>query len=103
MDETFVAQRLARLRTEQDISAREMSLSLGLSSNYISNIENGKSYPSIRGFFYICEYLKISPKEFFDEGNTAPELLNELVEELKPLNRRALAHILGLIRELNGK
>ena len=100
MDKKFIAERLARLRTELDVSAREMSLSIGQSNNYISNIENGRALPSMQGFFYICEYLRISPKDFFDEGNTNPNLLNELIAELKHLNRKALEHVLGFVREL---
>ena len=103
MDETFIAERLAKLRTEMGVSARDMSLSMGQAHNYVSNIENGKSSPSVQGFFYICEYLKISPRDFFDEGNTNPSLLNELIEELKPLNSTALEHVLGFVRELRGK
>ena len=103
MDERFIAQRIARLRTEKGVSARDMSLSIGQANNYISNIENGKSSPSIQGFFYICEYLKISPQDFFDEGNDSPALLNELIQELKPLSGAALECILGLVRALQGK
>ena len=103
IDETFIAKRLARLRTEMGVSARDMSLSIGQANNYISNIENGKSQPSIQGLFYICEYLKIPLKDFFDEGNTNPALLNELIGELKPLNSKALEHVLGFVRELRGK
>ena len=103
MDETYIAQRLARLRTQMNVSARDMSLSIGQAHNYIATIENGKSSPSMQGFFYICEYLKISPKDFFDEGNTNPALLNEVIEQLKPLNDKALESILAFIRELRGK
>ena len=103
MDETYISQRLARLRTEKGVSARNMSLSIGQTNNYISNIENGRSLPSIQGLFYICEYLKMPLKDFFDEGNTNPTLLNELIEELKPLNSKALEHVLGFVREMRGK
>jgi len=80
-----------------------MSLSIGQAHNYIASIENGKALPSMQGFFYICEYLKISPKDFFDEGNTNPALLNEIIEQLKPLNDKALESILSVIKELRGK
>ena len=103
MDETYIAQRLARLRTQMGVAAREMSRTIGAANNYISNIENGKSAPSIQGFFYICDYLKISPKDFFDEGNENPALLNELITELRTLNKAALEHMLGFMHELRGK
>ena len=102
-DEKFIAQRIARLRTNAGVSARDMSLSIGQSHNYITNIENGKSAPSIQGFLYICEYLKISPKDFFDDGTENPALLNEVIKKLKPLNSKALEAILVFVSELSGK
>lgn len=79
MYEDFVPKRLAKLRTRKGVSARDMSLSLGQTNNYINNIENKKSLPSMPSFFYICEYLGITPQEFFDEGNANPEGLNEFI------------------------
>ena len=46
-------------------SAREMSLALGQNPSYINRIENGKALPSMQGFFSICEYLQITPGDFF--------------------------------------
>ena len=66
MYENFVPERLAELRTRKGVSARDMSLSLGQANNYINNIENKKSLPSMPSFFYICEYLGVTPQEFFD-------------------------------------
>ena len=59
--------RLARLRNQMNVSARDMSLSIGQNPGYINNIESGKALPSMSVFFYICEYLGITPAEFFDE------------------------------------
>jgi len=103
MDENFVAERIAELRTQMGISARDMSLSMGLADNYINNIENKKSYPSIQGLFHICEYLKVTPKEFFDDENTAPNILNDLTAEMKSLKKSALEYLLGFIREIRDK
>ena len=41
MKENDFALRLATLRTKKNVSAREMSLSIGQSEGYINNIENG--------------------------------------------------------------
>lgn len=38
-------------------------------------------------FFYICEYLHITPKEFFEDGNTDPEALRAMLENLKKLDK----------------
>ena len=61
--------RLAELRQEKGVSARDMSLSLGQSESYINKIENNYAMPSMQGFFYICEFLGVTPAEFFDEKN----------------------------------
>ena len=63
MFEDFFIKRLASLREQKGVSAREMSLALGQNESYINRIENGKAFPSLQAFFYICEYLQVSPKE----------------------------------------
>ena len=99
--EVFVPERIAQLRLQKNVSARDMSLSLGQAANYINSIENRKALPSMQSFFYICEYLGVTPQEFFDEGNVCPARLRELVDEAKHLDDNAMGHLLALIRELN--
>ena len=77
-DEELFYKRLTELRMAKNASARDMSLSIGLSGNYINNIENKHSFPSMQVFFYICDYFDISPKEFFDFENTNPTKLKEI-------------------------
>lgn len=98
--EMFVAKRLGVLRTKKKISAREMSLDIGQGEAYINNIENKKNMPSLRGLFYICEYLKISPKDFFDDGIANPEKLNNLIADLRTLNEEQLATIMSVVKAL---
>lgn len=99
--EEFLPQRLTQLRMQRNVSARDMSLSLGQANNYINSIENRKALPSMQSFFYICEYLGVTPQEFFDEGNACPVRLRELMDEAKRLDESALVHLLALMRELN--
>lgn len=99
--EEFLPQRLTQLRMQRNVSARDMSLSLGQANNYINSIENRKALPSMQSFFYICEYLGVTPQEFFDEGNACPVRLRELLDEAKRLDDNALGHLLALMRELN--
>lgn len=99
--EEFLPQRLTQLRMQKNVSARDMSLSLGQANNYINSIENRKALPSMQSFFYICEYLGVTPQEFFDEGNACPVRLRELLDEAKRLDDNALVHLLALMRELN--
>lgn len=103
MYEDFIPMRLAKLRTGKGVSARDMSLSLGQANNYINNIENRKSLPSMQSFFYICEYLGVTPMEFFDEGDLYPAKLSELMGYLKKLDAAELELMLNMARTLAEK
>ena len=54
--------------------------------------------PSMENFYYICDYLKVTPKDFFDDGTQAPKLLAELIEKGRKLDRTALKNLLKFIR-----
>lgn len=103
MYEDFIPERLAQLRMQKGVSARDMSLSIGQADNYINSIENKKMLPSMTAFFYICEYLGVTPQEFFDEGNAFPEKLKELIAEVKKLDNAALNSVLDITRNLNSR
>ena len=53
MREDFVQERIAQLRLQKNVSARDMSLSLGQNNSYINRIENKKALPSLQGLFNI--------------------------------------------------
>ena len=92
--------RLAQLRENKGVSARDMSLSIGQNPGYINNIETGKALPSMSGFFYICEYLQLSPKDFFDIDAKNPEKLNELIKDLKKPDDKQLDSIASIVQGL---
>lgn len=103
MNEDFIARRVSKLRIQKGVSARDMSLSLGQSESYINKIENQKALPSINGLYYICEFLGITPSEFFDEGNDTPDTLRNTMEDLKALSSEQLAMVATLIAEIKKK
>lgn len=100
MDEKDFSLRLAQLREKKGVSARDMSLSIGQNPGYINNIESGKSMPSLSGIFYICEYLGISPSDFFDMDNQNPTKLLEVINDLKRLNDRQLEAVSMIVKEI---
>lgn len=83
--EDFIAARVQQLRSQKNISARKMSLSIGQNEGYITQIENKQNLPSMEGFLYICRYLEITPEEFFASDNQNPEMLRKMVEDIKTL------------------
>ena len=68
----FFAKRIYELRNERNISARELSLTMGQNSSYINRIENRLTLPSIQGLLCICECLDITPYDFFNPGVLLP-------------------------------
>ncbi len=96
--EAFI-KRLVELRMQKGVSAREMSLSLGQSPGYINNIENGVNLPSMIVFFYICDYLNVTPMEFFDTESTSPSKSQEIARQAKKLSAEQLDILLALIKQ----
>lgn len=100
----FVCERIAELRTQKGVSARDMSLSLGQSTSYINKIENRRTLPSLPGLIYICEYFKITPMEFFDTQSKDPNGISQLAGEIKKLSPDQIEHIMLIIKDiLNNK
>lgn len=100
MYEEFFARRLSILREARKVSAREMSLSIGQNESYVNRIENGKAFPSMQGFFYICEYLGITPEEFFSEQNVDPIRSRRMNDQLGRLTPTQYALVEELVRQL---
>lgn len=50
------------------------------------------------GFFYICDYLHITPQEFFAEDVTEPVWLQALLDAARRLDRDKLEHLTAIAR-----
>ncbi len=98
----WVSTRITELRTQKGISARDMSLSLGQSESYINKIENKRTLPSMAGFFYICEFFGITPRDFFNVDSPAPQKSKEVLSELEKLTASQADHVMLIIRDIIG-
>lgn len=97
MYEKFFAERLSALRLKKNVSAREMSLAIGQNASYINRIENRRAFPSMQCFFYMCEYLGVTPQEFFDaEIDALPEnkKLSTEITHLTETQQKALLYLI---------
>ncbi|MBE5872445.1 MAG: helix-turn-helix transcriptional regulator [Lachnospiraceae bacterium] len=101
-EENF-ALRLAYLRMQKGVSARDMSLSIGQNPGYINSIESGKALPSMSSFFYICEYLGVSPADFFESQFQKPQELRSLISNLLKLDLSQLECISKIVSDLASK
>lgn len=98
IDKKFINNRIAFLRNQKGVSARDMSLSIGQSDNYINKIENCKALPSIKGLALICEYFDITFQEFFDIDNKSPNDMKELFNEIKNLDMDSVKHLTEFVK-----
>ncbi|MBO0873062.1 MAG: helix-turn-helix domain-containing protein [Pseudonocardia sp.] len=59
--------RLRRARLEAQLSARELARHLGVSASFVSQIENGKSQPSVATLYSMAQFLGVSMDQLFEE------------------------------------
>lgn len=103
MNEQFVRNRITELRLKKDISEYQMSLDLGKNKSYIQGISSGRSMPSMKQFFEICDYLEITPLEFFNTDKNEQPLLREAAALMKDLNKEDLEAIFPILLRLKAK
>jgi transcriptional regulator with XRE-family HTH domain/mannose-6-phosphate isomerase-like protein (cupin superfamily) len=66
-----VGSQLRDRRKEMGLSLRQFARDLGVSPSFISQIENGKSQPSVATLYMICSALDLSIDELFGKTETA--------------------------------
>ena len=101
MEPKFISDRISVLRTKKNVSEYRMSTDLGHSKSYIQSISSGKSMPSMGEFLYICEYLGVTPREFFDDSIKDPQLVQELYEISRHLSEANLKILVDLAKRLS--
>ena len=100
MDEQFIRDRISNLRQEKQISERKMSLDLGHSTSYIRSITSGRALPSMSEFLYICEYLGVTPMEFFNEERKTTLTKQEAIEHIYSMSDEDIRLLIGFIERM---
>lgn len=103
MDHDYINKRITELRLKKGVAEHKMSLELGHSRSYVQSISSGRSLPSMAEFLAICEYLSVTPKDFFDNDNPNPPLVRDTIDKLKSLPESDLLLILTMINRLQSK
>ncbi len=103
MDIQFIRDRISILRTKKNVSEYRMSMDLGHSKSYMQSISSGRSVPSLGEFLYICDYLGVTPREFFDEGIKEPQLVQKLYELTRKMSEADLNVLISTAERLNDK
>ena len=63
--------RLRQARLDADMTLRELARTLGVSPSFVSQLENGKSQPSVATLYSLAQLLGVSIDRLF-EGGAAP-------------------------------
>ena len=100
MTEEFIRSRITELRVKKDVSEYQMSLDLGQNKGYIQSISSGRAMPSMAQFLKICDYLDITPIEFFDVDIKNPSLLRKAIDGMKKLHDEDVQLLITLINRL---
>ena len=100
MNSEYIRERISALRMQMGISEYKMSLDLGHSKSYIQSISSGKALPSLAEFLYICEYLNVTPMEFFDTKSPCPQSLHELMDIAGELSADDLSLLIQFAKRL---
>lgn len=86
LEKNYIPDRITELRTARGISERKMSLDLGHSTSYIRSITTGRTLPSMTEFLYICEYLQVTPEEFFNESYAFSEDKQKIIRRVQSMS-----------------
>jgi transcriptional regulator with XRE-family HTH domain/mannose-6-phosphate isomerase-like protein (cupin superfamily) len=72
--------RLKQARQKSGLSLREVARQLQVSPSFVSQMENGKSTPSVVTLYALAQLLKVTVDELFSGGPSAPGDLGEAGE-----------------------
>lgn len=99
-----VGSRIRNLRELKQLSVTELAKNAFISQPYLSDIERGRTFPSLDTLKTICNVLDISLGDFFgDQMELTPDLLS-LVENAKKLSkeeREKLSEFIAVLAKRN--
>jgi transcriptional regulator with XRE-family HTH domain len=100
VDKEFISKRFSSIRIAHNISARQLSLSLGQSPAYINQIECEHKSPSIDGLLNFCEYFNMPLAEFFDDGAEYPVQYKSMIKDMNKLSIDELGEVSAIIKRI---
>lgn len=101
MEKDFIRNRVYFIRNAHKISARSLSLELGMSTEYINQLESGRLTPSLDFLISFCDYFNISLSTFFDENIKYPVETKNIISELNKLSQEETNNVYSLLKMIN--
>ena len=101
-DYSLIGKRLAAVRKERKLTQEKLAELTDLANNYISNIENGRSIPSLETLVKLCNALEITPNELLlgTAKTSKTYLTSELYDKINnctPKEKRLIDGFISLL------
>ena len=101
IDLDFIRKRITQLRIKKDVSEYKMSIYLGHNRSYIQAITSGNYMPPMSEFLRICDYLNVTPAEFFNAQEMQYSILiQKAIEGMQKLSDDDLLALIQIINQL---
>ncbi len=97
IDFNILGKHIAQRRHELGLKQCVVAEKAGISNNYLSNIENGKSIPSLQSFSDICIALSTTPDYFLLGTIRTNDVPKVLIDNLKLCNDEAIEMINDMV------
>lgn len=99
----LIQTKIIHLLNNNNISMRRLSIELGLSDSYISQILNNNLLPSIRTIINLCDYFDLPLKDFFDENVQYPPEYYLLLTEIQKLSAAKMNGLYVVLHQENNE
>ena len=97
IDFELLGKRISQRRHELGLKQCTLAEKSGISNNYLSNIENGRSIPSLETFFDICIALSITPDYLLLGTMRTDDISQSIINNLRLCDEYSLTLIDDII------
>ena len=84
----------------ENASEYQMSLDLGKNKSYIQSLTSGRSLPTMQSFLDICDYLEVTPQQFFDSELHNLPLIDKATDLMKQLDDEDMLALISMLNRL---
>lgn len=81
-----IGTRIKNLRIAKQLKSTELAKKAFISQPYLSDIENGRTTPSLDRLQSICTVLDVSLSDFFGETSALPPDIQLIIENIQKLS-----------------
>ncbi len=94
-----ILSRIGYVRNKANLSAREVSLRMGMSPQYVAQLESGRIVLTVEKLFQILEICNFSVERFFSSNIDSYEVDNELIALIETLPIDKKKNIIEFIKK----